>query len=347
MTDNILAVDQLHVSFQTHEGEVKAARGISFDLKKGETLAIVGESGSGKSVAAKSLLRVLPKQNSIIKQGEVLYDGKDLLKYSEKEMQKIRGSEISMVFQDPMTSLNPTMTIGKQIMEGLKKHQQMGKREALKEAKELLRLVGIPNAEERMKEHPHQFSGGMRQRVVIAIALACKPKVLIADEPTTALDVTIQAQILDLMKDLQKKTGTAIIIITHDLGVVANMAQRVAVMYAGEIIETGTADEIFFEPKHPYTWGLLLSMPKLYADRSVPLIPIAGTPPDLGQLPDGCPFAARCPHVMKVCHDFTPANTIISDTHTVSCWLEDERAPRVDRPHDVGGLIDERKSKTT
>lgn len=346
-TDKILAVDQLHVSFRTHDGEVMAVRGVGFELNKGETLAIVGESGSGKSVTAKSLMRLLPKQNSIIKEGQILYEGKDLLKYSQKEMQKIRGSEISMVFQDPMTSLNPTMPIGKQIMEGLKKHQKLGKKEASRKATELLELVGIPSATERMKDYPHQFSGGMRQRVVIAIALACNPKVLIADEPTTALDVTIQAQILDLMKDLQKKTGTAILIITHDLGVVANIAQRVAVMYAGEIIETGTVDEIFFEPKHPYTWGLLLSMPKLHSDRSVPLIPIPGTPPDLGHLPEGCPFAARCPHVMEVCHHFLPTKTKVSETHTVSCWLEDERAPQVERPHGVGGSIDERQRKAT
>lgn len=342
VTDKILAVDDLHVSFQTHDGEVKATRGVSFEVEKGETLAIVGESGSGKSVAAKSLIRVLPKQNSIIKAGKIIYEGKDLLKYSNKEMEKIRGSEISMVFQDPMTSLNPTMPIGKQIMEGLRKHQQLGKKEASLKAKELLELVGIPNAADRVRDYPHQFSGGMRQRVVIAIALACIPKVLIADEPTTALDVTIQAQILELMKDLQEKTGTAIIIITHDLGVVANMAQRVAVMYAGEIIETGTVDEIFFEPKHPYTWGLLLSMPKLHADRSEPLIPISGSPPDLGYLPEGCPFAARCPHVMEVCHDFSPVKTKVSDTHTVSCWLEDERAPSVSRPDLVGGVTNEK-----
>lgn len=347
MEEKILTVANLHVSFHTHGGEIKAVRGVGFGLRKGETLAIVGESGSGKSVTAKSLMRLLPKQNSIIKDGQVLYEGRDLLKYSPKEIQNIRGSEISMVFQDPMTSLNPTMPIGKQIMEGLRKHQELGKKEAFKKATELLELVGIPNSKERMRDYPHQFSGGMRQRVVIAIALACNPKVLIADEPTTALDVTIQAQILDLMKDLQEKTGTAIIIITHDLGVVANMAQRVAVMYAGEIIETGTVDEIFYESKHPYTWGLLLSMPKLHSDRSIPLIPIPGTPPDLGHLPEGCPFAARCPHIMQVCHHFPPSKTEVSETHTVSCWLEDERAPKVERPDGVGGLIDERQRKVT
>lgn len=331
MEDTTLKIHNLHISFKTHDdGEIKAVRGVSFELKQGETLAIVGESGSGKSVTAKSLMRLLPKQNSIIKDGQVFYEEKDLLKYSEIDMQKIRGSEISMVFQDPMTSLNPTMKIGKQIMEGLRKHQGLEKKEVFNKSIELLKLVGIPSAKERMSDFPHQFSGGMRQRVVIAMALACNPNVLIADEPTTALDVTIQAQILDLMKDLQKKTGTSIIIITHDLGVVASMAQRVAVMYAGEIVETGMVDEIFYEPKHPYTRGLLLSMPKLNSNRSTKLIPIPGTPPDLGQLPEGCPFAARCPYVMKVCHNFVPSRTQVSETHTVSCWLEDDRAPRVE-----------------
>jgi oligopeptide transport system ATP-binding protein len=345
MAEKILTVDNLHVSFRTYGGEITAVRGVSFDLEKGETLAIVGESGSGKSVTAKSLMRILPKQNSMIKKGEVLYEGTDLLKYSHQKMQKIRGAEISMVFQDPMTSLNPTMTIGKQVMEGLRKHQELSRKEASKKAAELLDLVGIPNSEERLSDYPHQFSGGMRQRVVIAMALACNPKILIADEPTTALDVTIQAQILDLMKDLQKKTGTAILLITHDLGVVANMAQRVAVMYAGEIIEMGTVDEIFYQPKHPYTWGLLSSMPKLHADRSLPLVPIQGTPPDLAHLTEGCPFAARCPYVMKVCHNHMPSHVHISEKHTVSCWLEDERAPKVKRPEEVGGSEYERETK--
>jgi oligopeptide transport system ATP-binding protein len=347
MTEKILSVDNLHVSFRTYDGEITVVRGVSFALEKGETLAIVGESGSGKSVTAKSLMRLLPKQNSMIKNGEILYEGQDLLKYSNKEMQKVRGPEISMVFQDPMTSLNPTMTIGKQVMEGLRKHQEIGKKEAFKQATELLELVGIPSAVERMKDYPHQFSGGMRQRVVIAMALACNPKILIADEPTTALDVTIQAQILDLMRDLQEKTCTAIILITHDLGVVANMAQRVAVMYAGEIIETGTVDEIFDQPQHPYTWGLLSSMPKLHADRSLPLVPIPGTPPDLAHLSKGCPFAARCPYAMTVCHHFEPDHTRVSDTHSVSCWLQDERSPKVNRPDEVGGSKDERQRKIT
>jgi oligopeptide transport system ATP-binding protein len=347
MTERILSVDNLHVSFRTYEGELTAVRGVSFDLEKGETLAIVGESGSGKSVTAKTLMRLLPKQNSMIKDGEILYEGKDLLKYSNKEMQKIRGPELSMVFQDPMTSLNPTMTIGKQVMEGLRKHQEIGKKEASRQAKELLELVGIPNAAERMKSYPHQFSGGMRQRVVIAMALACNPKVLIADEPTTALDVTIQAQILDLMNDLKEKMGTSIIIITHDLGVVAKMAQRVAVMYAGEIVEMGTLDEIFYQPQHPYTWGLLSSMPKLHGDRSLPLVPIPGTPPDLAHLPKGCPFAARCPYAMQVCHNFVPSHISVSDTHSVSCWLQDDRSPKVNKPEEVGGLEDEKQRKIT
>lgn len=346
MEDTILKVDNLHVSFKGNDdGEIKAVRGVSFELKKGETLAIVGESGSGKSVTAKSLMRLLPKHNSFIKQGKIIYEKKDLLKFSNREMQKIRGSEISMIFQDPMTSLNPTMKIGKQIVEGLRKHQIVGKKEAFIKATELLELVGIPSPKERMEDYPHQFSGGMRQRVVIAMALASNPTILLADEPTTALDVTIQAQILDLMKELQKKTGTAIIIITHDLGVVASMAQRVAVMYAGEIIETGTVDEIFYEARHPYTQGLLLSMPKLHSSRSTKLIPISGTPPDLSQLSEGCPFAARCPYVMKVCHDFTPDSTEVSNTHMVSCWLEDKRAPRIEWLSGEGVSMDEENRK--
>lgn len=325
----ILSVSDLNVSFHTYAGELNALRGVSFSLNKGETLAIVGESGSGKSVTAKSIMKLLPRQNSTINKGEVNYKGKNLLSISKNEMRRIRGSEISMVFQDPMTSLNPTMSIGKQIMEGLREHQRMTKKEARARAKELLDLVGIPNGEERLKEYPHQFSGGMRQRVVIAMALACNPKILIADEPTTALDVTIQAQILDLMKNLQEKLDTSIILITHDLGVVANMADRVAVMYAGEIIEMGTVDEIFYEPKHPYTWGLLSSMPKLNADRSERLVPIAGSPPDVSQLKGGCPFVTRCPNAMKVCHDYNPIKTEISESHTASCWLLDHRARKV------------------
>lgn len=335
--DYILDVKDLHVSFDTYAGEIKAVRGVNFYLKRGETLAIVGESGSGKSVTSKSIMRLIPNPPGRIVKGEVLFTGKDLVKLSEKEMQSIRGSEISMIFQDPMTSLNPTMTIGKQIVEGLVKHQRLRKSEAKQRALGLLKLVGIPNPEIRGNQYPHQFSGGMRQRVVIAVALACNPKVLIADEPTTALDVTIQAQILDLMRDLQKKMDTAIIIITHDLGVVANIAQRVAVMYAGIIIETGTVDEVFYQPKHPYTWGLLASMPKLDTKKGE-LLAIAGTPPDLVSPPLGCPFAPRCPYAMEICVSHMPAYTKSSRTQFAACWLQDDRAPKVGPPREaVGG----------
>ncbi|MEC1715799.1 ABC transporter ATP-binding protein [Schinkia azotoformans] len=334
--DFILEVKDLHISFDTYAGEVKAVRGVDFHLRKGEALAIVGESGSGKSVTSKSIMRLIPDPPGRIVKGEVLFEGKDLVKLREKEMQTIRGSEISMIFQDPMTSLNPTMTVGKQIVEGLVKHQRLGKIEAKQRALELLKLVGIPNPEIRVNQYPHQFSGGMRQRVVIAVALACNPKVLIADEPTTALDVTIQAQILDLMKDLQKQMDTAIIIITHDLGVVANIAQRVAVMYAGNIIETGTVDEIFYQPKHPYTWGLLASMPKLHTKKGE-LVAIAGTPPDLVSPPLGCSFAPRCPYVMEVCVSYMPDYKKSSRTQYAACWLQDERAPKIEPPREAAG----------
>ncbi|QDY45453.1 ABC transporter ATP-binding protein [Planococcus glaciei] len=331
MKNTVLKVEDLHVSFKTQTGKITAVRGVNFELKKGETLAIVGESGSGKSVTAKSIMRLCQKSTTEISKGDILYDDKSLLKLSNKQITDIRGSEISMVFQDPMTSLNPTMKVGKQIMEGLQRHQSMSKAQARERALEMLKLVGIPKAEMRLDNYPHQFSGGMRQRVVIALALACNPKVLIADEPTTALDVTIQAQILDLMKDLQKKTDTAIILITHDLGVVANMADRVAVMYGGKIVEQGTLDEIFYNPQHPYTLGLLQSMPKMNEDRSQPLLPIAGSPPNLATLGEGCAFAARCPLAMKVCHTYTPRDTVVgNDHHTAACWLQDPRVSKTE-----------------
>ncbi|SFG36455.1 ABC transporter ATP-binding protein [Sporolactobacillus nakayamae] len=333
--DHLLEIKDLSVVFHIFGADVQAVRGISLQLNKGETLAIVGESGSGKSVTSKAVMGLIPNPPGEIATGEVLFEGKDLVKYSKKQMQKVRGKDISMIFQDPMTALNPTMKIGKQIMEGLIKHQSLSKHDAKNRAIELLQLVGIPNPEKRVDEYPHQFSGGMRQRVVIAIALACNPKILIADEPTTALDVTIQAQILDLMRGLQEKTGTAIILITHDLGVVANLAQRVAVMYGGKIVETGTLDEIFYNPKHPYTWGLLSSMPKLHA-KTDKLLAIPGTPPDLSNPPKGCPFAPRCPHAMKVCTEHMPAYTELSATQKAACWLLDERAPKVDPPATIG-----------
>ncbi len=333
--EKILELKNLQVSFETFGGEVQAVRGVDLTLHKGETLAIVGESGSGKSVTSKAIMGLIESPPGRIKNGEILFEGNNLLKYSKHQIQKVRGKDISMIFQDPMTALNPTMKIGSQIMEGLIKHQEISKHDARKRAIELLALVGIPNPDKRVDEFPHQFSGGMRQRVVIAIALACNPKILIADEPTTALDVTIQAQILDLMRDIQEKMGTSIILITHDLGVVANLAQRVAVMYGGKIIETGTLDEIFYKPKHPYTWGLLSSMPKLHA-KTDKLLAIPGTPPDLRKPPKGCPFAPRCPYAMDVCIDHMPQYTASSLSQKTACWLLDERAPKVDPPSTIG-----------
>jgi oligopeptide transport system ATP-binding protein len=326
-----LEVKDLHISFQTFSGEVQAIRGVSFDLYKGETLAIVGESGSGKSVTTKAIMRLLPESNSEIRNGEILFEGKDLTKLSDKTMQKIRGKDISMIFQDPMTSLNPTMKVGKQIIEPIMKHQKLGKTEAKKRAIDILKLVGIPQPEERFNQYPHQFSGGMRQRVVIAIALACNPKVLIADEPTTALDVTIQAQILELMKELQKKIDTSIIFITHDLGVVANVADRVAVMYGGKIVEIGTVDEIFYNPQHPYTWGLISSMPSLDTDDEE-LYAIPGTPPDLMHPPEGDAFAPRNQYAMQIDLEEHPPMFKISDTHYAATWLLHPNAPKVEPP---------------
>ena len=339
--EKLLEVKNLCVNFGTYGGEVKAVRGVTFDLHKGETLAIVGESGSGKSVACKTIMRIL-SSNGYIKDGQILFDGKDLTKISEKDMEKVRGKDIAMIFQDPMTSLNPTMTIGKQIMEPIIKHQGFSKEDARKRAIELIELVGISDAEKRFKQYPHQFSGGQRQRIgiarariVIAISLACNPKVLIADEPTTALDVTIQAQILELIKDLQEKTGVAVIFITHDLGVVANMADRVAVMYAGKIIEYGTSDDIFYDPKHPYTWGLLGSMPTLdIGDNDLYNIP--GTPPDLMDPPKGDAFALRSAYAMKIDHLAEPPMFKVSDTHYAATWLLHPLAPKIERPVNVG-----------
>lgn len=329
--EKLLELKNLHVSFSTYAGRVQAVRGVNLFLKKGETLAIVGESGSGKSVTSKTIMKLLPGNSAKIDDGEILFEGKNLVHYSEKEMQKVRGSEISMIFQDPMTALNPTMTIGNQIIESLMTHQKIDKKRSALKAIDLLKLVGIPNAEVRIKQYPHQFSGGMRQRVVIAIALACNPKVLIADEPTTALDVTIQAQILDLMKDIQRKMGTSIIIITHDLGVVANIADRVAVMYAGKIVETGTVEEVFYKPQHPYTWGLLGSMPNM--ETRGELVAIPGTPPDLLNPPKGDAFAERNEFALKVDYLREPPMFKLSDTHYAATWLLHGKAPKVEKPY--------------
>lgn len=336
--EKILEVKDLHVSFKTHNGMVRAIRGVNFDLYKGETLAIVGESGSGKSVTTKVLMGILAK-NGIIEKGEVLYADKDLTKLSKKEMTGVRGKEIAMIFQDPMTSLNPTMTIGKQILECIMEHQDYNKKEAEKKAVELIDLVGITHPEKRYKQYPHQLSGGMRQRVVIAIALACNPKVLIADEPTTALDVTIQAQILELIKELQEKIGLSIIFITHDLGVVANVADRVAVMYAGRFVEYGKAEEVFFDPRHPYTWGLLASVPDMDDDEDE-LYAIPGTPPNLLYPPKGDAFALRSEYALKIDMEEEPPFFKITDTHYAATWLLHEDAPKLDMPKSLRNRIE-------
>ncbi|EPY14066.1 MULTISPECIES: ABC transporter ATP-binding protein [Paenibacillus] len=327
----LLEINDLHVSFHVRGGEVKAVRGINFHVNQGEAVAIVGESGCGKSVTAQSILRLLPSPPSKVKQGEIRFKGNDLLKLKERDMQSIRGKDIGMIFQDPMTSLNPTMTIGRQITEVLMKHQQMTASQAKARAIEMLSMVGIPNPASRFQQYPHEFSGGMRQRAMIAIALACKPSLLIADEPTTALDVTIQAQILRVMKQLQQEMGTSIILITHDLGIVADLCDRVIVMYAGKIVETGTKWDIFKNPQHPYTKGLLRSLPRLDQKKDEPLIPIYGTPPDLIKPPAGCGFCARCNEAMEVCMSYDPEATKVGDSHQAKCWLLHPLAQEVAR----------------
>jgi len=330
---NLLEVKNLRVSYHTYAGEVQAVRGISINVAKGESMAIVGESGCGKTVTSKSIMGLIATPSGEIKEGsEILFEGKNIVKFSEREWQHYRGAEAGMIFQDPMTSLNPTMKVGRQIAESLIIHSGMSRNEALKEAAHMLEVVNIPNAKARINEYPHQFSGGMRQRVMIAIALACKPKLLIADEPTTALDVTIQAQILDLIKDLQTKLGTAVILITHDLGVVADMAENIVVMYAGQIVEKGTVDEIFYNPQHPYTLALLNAVPGLNSKKKGNLTSIQGTPPDLLAPPEGCAFASRCCHSMKICRIIPPVTKSFSKTHEVSCWLHHPQAPKVKMP---------------
>ena len=321
----LLEVRDLHTSFFTPVGEVKAVNGISFNLDHGKVLGIVGESGSGKSVTAYSVMQILEKTGKIMS-GSIKVDGKELVGLPEREMKNIRGNRISIIFQDPMTSLNPVYTIGNQIVEVIRLHTDKNKTEAWARAKELLELVGINEPEKRLKQYPHELSGGMRQRVMIAIALACEPKLLIADEPTTALDVTIQAQILELMQDLRKKLGMSIIMITHDLGVVASMCEKIAVMYAGHIVEYGTTDEIFYQPGHEYTKGLINSIPKLNTAEHERLVPIEGTPVDLLNPPAGCPFAPRCKNCMKICLSKMPPRTELSDTHYTYCWLQQKAA---------------------
>ena len=318
----LLEVKDLKVSFYTPAGEVKAVDGISYDLKEHEVMGIVGESGSGKSVEAYSIIGLLQSPGKVIG-GSILFDGEDVLAYDQEQMRQFRGSKISMIFQNPMTCLNPVYTIGNQLMEALTCHnKEVSRKEAWDRAVEMLELVGINNAEKRMEQYPHEFSGGMRQRAMIAMALICSPKILIADEPTTALDVTIQAQILELMKEIQKKTGMAIIFITHNLGVVAEICDRVSVMYAGHIVEQGSVNDIFYHPAHPYTKGLLRSMPRVDELVHERLIPIGGTPVDLLNPPEGCVFGPRCENCMKIClHKAPPELTVGEDRHTSACWL--------------------------
>ena len=314
----LLEVNNLHTSFYTPAGEVKAVNGVSFNLERGKVLGIVGESGSGKSVTAYSIMQILEKTGKIVS-GSVKFDGQELVGIGEDGMKHIRGNKISIIFQDPMTSLNPTYTIGHQLMEAIRLHTNRNKKEAWDRAVEMLRLVNVNEPEKRMKQYPYEFSGGMRQRVMIAMALACEPDILIADEPTTALDVTIQAQILELMQSLQKELGMAIIMITHDLGVVAQMCDEVIVMYAGSICEQGSADEIFYNPKHEYTKGLMRSIPTVDNDGQK-LEPIAGTPIDLLNMPQGCPFAPRCDAAMKICLRERCQRMQINDMHQAACW---------------------------
>ncbi|WP_243354812.1 ABC transporter ATP-binding protein [Bacillus litorisediminis] len=324
----LLEVENLRTNFHIDSGKVQAVRGISFHINKGESIGIVGESGSGKSVSMLSVMGLLP-YNATVEADRMSFEGVELLDMDPKQIRKLRGNEIGMIFQDPMTSLNPLFTIGNQIMEPIRIHLHVSKAEARRRAIELLKMVEIPSPESRLNQFPHEFSGGMRQRVMIAIALSCNPKLLIADEPTTALDVTIQAQILDLMKDLKRKLNTSIVLITHDLGVVASMCERIIVMYGGQIVEEGTTREVFYNPKHPYTWGLIRSLPKVTTGEKKKLIPIPGSPPDLLDPPKGCPFAARCEHAMKICELRPPQDTQVSDTHRVSCWLMHPKAPKI------------------
>lgn len=331
---NLLEVNDLTVSFYINHREVRAVRGVNFFVKEGETLAIVGESGSGKSVTAQSIMKLVSMPPGKFVKGSILFNGEDIIQKTDKEMQDIRGKDISMVFQEPMTSLNPVFTIGSQVQEVLFNHTDITKKEARLKSIQLMRDVGINRPEEVIDEYPHQLSGGMRQRVMIAIAIALHPKLLIADEPTTALDVTVQAQILDLLNEIQQKSNMSTIMITHDLGVVASAADRVAVMYAGRIVEIGTVDEIFYNPQHPYTWGLLGSMPTLDSQEE-DLFSIPGTPPDMANLPKGDPFASRNPYVLKIDKEKEPPMFKVSDTHYAATWLLHEDTPEVEPPKEI------------
>lgn len=325
----ILEVNNLKTSFFTHVGEVQAVRGVDFKLKKGDVLGIVGESGSGKSVTALSIIRLIDHPGKI-KEGQIIFNGQDITTYSDSKMSNIRGNDIAMIFQDPMTSLNPVFRIRDQMVEVIRRHQKLNRRDAIDKAVEMLELVGIPEPRGRIKSYPHEFSGGMRQRVMIATALSCNPKLLIADEPTTALDVTIQAQILDIMRDISTKLDTAIILITHDLGVIAETCKDLIVMYGGMPMEKGTVLDIFESPQHPYTRGLLKSVPRMDVEQKGRLNPIAGSPPDLLAPPTGCPFSPRCPHTMQICTEEMPPMIKVGDNHSSACWLLHHDAPQVE-----------------
>jgi oligopeptide transport system ATP-binding protein len=318
----LLEVKNLKTWFYTPDGIVKAVNGVSFTLNEGEALGLVGESGCGKSVSAMSLMRLIPTPPGRIVEGEVLFDGKNLLKLNDEGIRRIRGNDIAMIFQDPMTSLNPVLTVGRQIGEALELHKGMNRDQARKRTVELLELVGIPAARSRVDDYPHQFSGGMRQRVMIAMALSCDPKLLIADEPTTALDVTIQAQILDLIMQLRRELGMAVIMITHDLGVVAGVADKINVMYSGYIVESAPAEELFSKPRHPYTLGLLRSIPRIDEPRKEKLIPIEGLPPDLIDAPAGCPFVPRCTYKVDRCVEENPSLEPVEPGHNIACWVD-------------------------
>lgn len=349
---HLLEVDDLKMYFHTEDGVVRAVDGVSYTLDRGETLGVVGESGSGKSVTHMTMMGLIPMPPGKIEGGSVLYRGHDLLNMPEAQMQHVRGNDIAMIFQDPMTSLNPVYKIGKQVGEGLRLHRGYSKEQALKRAVELLDAVGIPEPEKRVNEYPHQFSGGMRQRVMIAMALACDPDILIADEPTTALDVTIQAQIIELMQEMQEKNGNAIVMITHDLGVVADIADKIMVMYAGRPVEFGTADEIFYESRHPYTWGLIRSIPEQATDEKKPLTPIHGNPPALSNLPKGCVFSPRCPFATDKCRAERPAKFQTGTGHYAACHYAGnddfvkKNAPDTSRSRKVSvAMLDQEETK--
>ena len=339
MSNTLIDIKNLSVSYFTYAGEVQSVRDVSFSIEKGKTTALVGESGCGKSVTSKSLMGLIEKPGKIKEGSQIIYNGENILNFTEKQWQNFRGKECSMIFQDALVSLNPTMRIGKQIIENLANHdtENLPKGELRKKAADMLKMVGIPDAEACLEKYPHELSGGMRQRVMIATAMITRPNLLIADEPTTALDVTIQAQILELMKDLQKQLGMGIVMITHDLGVVADMADEIVVMYAGKIVEKGSNDDIFYNPRHPYTWALMNSVPRLDLDNKEKLVTIEGTIPDMIHPPKGCAFCSRCPYAMNVCADYLPPVSDLGNGHEVSCWLCDSRADISDIPFLNGG----------